>query len=204
MPTSPPPLIVMGVSGSGKSTIGIALARSFGIPFVDGDDLHPAHNRDKMAAGQPLNDEDRAPWLEIIAERVRDDLAAGTPIVVACSALKRRYRDQLVRLTPSTVLIHLVGDRALIAARQAGRNHEYMPNSLLDSQFAALEPLEEGERAFEVSLDQTPEQILAEIHTRLAALTGETVPASETAPTPASASAPAAVSETVPETEESA
>ncbi|WP_220700609.1 gluconokinase [Mycetocola lacteus] len=177
MPTSPPPLIVMGVSGSGKSTIGIALAESLGLPFVDGDDLHPVHNKEKMAAGQPLNDEDRAPWLEIIAERIRDDLASGTPIVVACSALKRRYRDQLVRLAPSTVLIHLVGDRALIAARQAGRNHEYMPNSLLDSQFAALEPLEADEHAFEVSLDQTPEQILAEIHTRLSALTGDPISA---------------------------
>ncbi|RLP75678.1 gluconokinase [Mycetocola tolaasinivorans] len=160
----------MGVSGSGKSTIGIALAESLGLTFIDGDDLHTPAAKAKMGAGQPLNDEDRAPWLEIIARRIADELAAGHPIVVACSALKRRYRDLLVSHAPSTVLIHLAGDRALISERQAGRNHEYMPNSLLDSQFAALEPLEADERAFAVSLAQTPDAIIADIRTRLDAL----------------------------------
>lgn len=155
-----PPLIIMGVSGSGKSTIGALLASSLGLEFIDGDDLHPRANKDKMAAGHPLNDEDRAPWLEIIAERIGAELAEGHPVVVACSALKRRYRSQLNAYAPSTVFVHLTGQRGLIAERQKHRDHEYMPNSLLDSQFATLEPLEEGERGIAVDLSQTPDEIV--------------------------------------------
>ncbi|MFP7761108.1 gluconokinase [Marisediminicola sp. LYQ134] len=167
MPTSIPPLIVMGVSGSGKSTIGQALADHFDVEFIDGDDLHPRANKAKMAAGHALNDEDRAPWLEIIADRVGAELADGKPIVVACSALKKRYRGVLNSHAPSTVFVHLVGGRDLIADRQSRRNHEYMPVTLLDSQFDTLEPLVEGERGIAVDIAQGPESIVAEVAQRL-------------------------------------
>jgi len=162
-----PPLIVMGVSGSGKSTIGSLLASTLGLEFIDGDDLHPRANKEKMAAGHPLNDEDRAPWLEIIAERIGAELAEGRPIVVACSALKRRYRTQLVAYAPETVFVHLTGERDVVSERQSHRNHEYMPNSLLDSQYATLEPLEEDERGIAVDLSQTPDDMVRFITNRL-------------------------------------
>ncbi|GAB3607376.1 gluconokinase [Conyzicola nivalis] len=168
MPASYPPMIVMGVSGSGKSTIGLALANALGLDFIDGDDLHPRANKEKMAAGHPLNDEDRAPWLEIIAERIGAELAEGNAVVVACSALKRRYRTQLVSYAPSTVFVHLSGQRGIIAERQSHRNHEYMPNSLLDSQFATLEPLEADERAIVVDLAQTPDEMVRFVKEKLA------------------------------------
>jgi gluconokinase len=171
MPASYPPMIVMGVSGSGKSTIGQALATALGLDFIDGDDLHPRANKEKMAAGHPLDDEDRAPWLEIIAERIGAELAEGNPVVVACSALKRRYRTQLVSYAPSTVFIHLSGQRDIIAERQAHRNHEYMPNSLLDSQFATLEPLEADERSIVVDLAQTPADMVRFVKDKLADFT---------------------------------
>jgi gluconokinase len=168
MPASYPPMIVMGVSGSGKSTIGQALANALGLDFIDGDDLHPRANKEKMAAGHPLDDEDRAPWLEIIAERIGAELAEDNPIVVACSALKRRYRTQLISYAPSTVFIHLSGQRDIVAERQAHRNHEYMPNSLLDSQFATLEPLEADERSIVVDLAQTPDDMVRFVKDKLA------------------------------------
>lgn len=164
------PIIVMGVSGSGKSTIGAALAAAFGVEFIDGDDLHPSANKAKMAAGKPLDDEDRAPWLEIIALRIGAELAEGRPIVVACSALRRRYRDQLVAYAPSTVFVHLVGDPDLIADRQLGRTHEYMPVSLLASQFDALEPLEEDERGIRVDVRRDPAEIVADVRDALGVL----------------------------------
>ena len=162
-----PPLIVMGVSGSGKSTIGRALADALDLEFVDGDDLHPRANKEKMAAGHPLDDQDRAPWLEIIAERIGAELADGKPIVVACSALKRRYRDQLISHAPSVVFVHLEGRRDIVAERQSHRDHEYMPNSLLDSQYATLEPLEPDERAIVVDLAQTPDDMVRFVKKRL-------------------------------------
>jgi gluconokinase len=171
MTSSYPPMIVMGVSGSGKSTIGQALATALGLDFIDGDDLHPRANKEKMAAGHPLNDEDRAPWLEIIAERIGSELADGNPIVVACSALKRRYRTQLTSHAPGTVFVHLSGQRGIVAERQSHRNHEYMPNSLLDSQYATLEPLESDERAIVVDLAQTPDEMVRFITTKLTDLT---------------------------------
>jgi gluconokinase len=168
MSVSYPPMIVMGVSGSGKSTIGQALATELGLDFIDGDDLHPRANKEKMAAGHPLDDEDRAPWLEIIAERIGAELAEGNPIVVACSALKRRYRTQLIAYAPSVVFVHLSGQRDIVAERQAHRDHEYMPNSLLDSQFATLEPLESDERAIVVDLAQTPDEMVRFVKNALA------------------------------------
>jgi gluconokinase len=131
-------VIVMGVSGSGKSTTGAALARTLGWPFVEGDDLHPPANVAKMAAGNPLTDEDRWPWLDRIVDELRALSKTSPDIVVACSALKQCYRD---RLAPAgdVRFVHLHGDRETIAARLATRHHRYMPATLLDSQFATLE-----------------------------------------------------------------
>ena len=131
-------VIVMGVSGSGKSTTGGALARTLGWPFVEGDDLHPPANVAKMAAGIPLTDDDRWPWLDRIVEELRALSKTRPDIVVACSALKQGYRD---RLAPAgdVRFVHLHGDRETIAARLAMRHHRYMPATLLDSQFATLE-----------------------------------------------------------------
>ena len=132
-------VVVMGVSGSGKSTTGAALARKLGWPFVEGDDLHPPENVAKMAAGIPLADEDRWPWLDRIVAELRARSKQSSDIVLACSALKQRYRD---RLAPAgnVRFVHLHGDRETIAARLAVRQHRYMPATLLDSQFATLEP----------------------------------------------------------------
>ena len=132
-------VVVMGVSGSGKSTTGTALARTLGWPFVEGDDLHPPENVTKMAAGIPLTDDDRWPWLDRIVDELRALSKTSPDIVVACSALKRCYRD---RLAPAgdVRFVHLHGDRDTIATRLAMRHHRYMPATLLDSQFATLEP----------------------------------------------------------------
>ena len=132
-------VVVMGVSGSGKSTTGAALARDLGWPFIEGDDLHPPENVAKMAAGVPLTDDDRWPWLDRIVAELRARSRQSADIVLACSALKQSYRD---RLAPAgdVRFVHLHGDRETIAARLAVRHHRYMPASLLDSQFATLEP----------------------------------------------------------------
>jgi gluconokinase len=129
------PVVVMGVSGSGKTTVGAALAHALGLRFVDGDALHPAANVAKMAAGIPLDDADRAPWLDAIGAV----LAAG-PVVVACSALKRIYRDRLRAAAPSLQLVFLDGSPELLASRMSHRPGHFMPTSLLDSQLATLEP----------------------------------------------------------------
>jgi gluconokinase len=135
-------VVVMGVSGSGKSTVGAALAQRLRVAFVDADTLHPAANIAKMAAGQPLNDEDRHPWLE----RVGDWLAShGEGGVASCSALKRKYRDQLRRHQPATQFMHLSGSPELIQQRLAARTDHFMPAALLRSQFDALEPLGDDE-----------------------------------------------------------
>jgi gluconokinase len=127
----------MGVSGCGKSSVGAALAARLGIPYFDGDDLHPPANVAKMRAGIPLTDEDRWPWLDRVAEVLRDQ----SPVIVGCSALKRAYRDRIRDGAGGTVaFVHLAGDRDLIAARMGRRTGHYMPTSLLDSQFATLEP----------------------------------------------------------------
>lgn len=132
-------VVVMGVSGSGKSTVGQALARSLGWPFLDADDFHPPANVAKMAAGTPLDDDDRWPWLDRIADELRAILARGGHAILACSALKQAYRDRLAR-AGDVRFVHLAGDRDTIAARLAARKHRYMPVTLLDSQFATLEP----------------------------------------------------------------
>jgi gluconokinase len=133
----------MGVSGSGKTTVGVALAARLGLRFVDADELHPAANVEKMAAGIPLTDEDRWPWLDAVGAV----LATGD-VVVACSALRRVYRDRLRDAAPGLILVYLHGDRELLAERMGHRPGHFMPASLLDSQLATLEPPADDEHAF--------------------------------------------------------
>ncbi len=147
--------VVMGVSGCGKSSIGAGFAAAIGARFVDGDDLHPPANIAKMSRGQPLNDDDRAPWLD----RVGRELAQGNT-VVACSALKRKYRDQ-IRAQASTVFLFLRGSRETLLARMAARPGHFMPPSLLDSQLATLEPPTADEAHLVQDIDATPAQIIA-------------------------------------------
>ncbi|WP_244632019.1 MULTISPECIES: gluconokinase [unclassified Microbacterium] len=139
-------IVVMGPSGSGKSTVGSALAEAVGARFVDGDDLHPLTNVDKMAAGIPLDDDDRMPWLRTVGVTLRsEDL-----IVVACSALRRRYRDAIRAEAPDVFFAELVVDRATLAQRLDAREAHFMPASLLDSQLETLESLQPGETGVQV------------------------------------------------------
>jgi gluconokinase len=148
-------IVVMGVSGSGKSTIAALLASTLNLKFIDADSLHPQSNRNKMAAGIPLRDADRAPWLDAVATV----LAAGG-VVVACSALRRRYRDRLRLAAPDLQLLYLQGDAALLAERVAARHHEFMPAGLLDSQLEALEPPAAFERAIVADIGAAPADIV--------------------------------------------
>ncbi len=152
------PVVVMGVSGSGKSTVGAALADALGIPFEDGDALHPAANVAKMAAGIPLDDANRAPWLDAIVE-----LLARGPVVVACSALRRAYRDRLRAAAPELALVLLDGDRELLAERMAARPGHFMPASLLDSQLATLERPAPDEHALIVDVAAPVDEIVASL-----------------------------------------
>jgi gluconokinase len=162
-----PPLVVMGVTSSGKSTVGMAVAEALHIPFVDGDDLHPASNKAKMAAGIPLDDTDRLPWLRVIGEYLAAEIEAGQPTVVACSALKRSYRDLLRHLVPSLVFVHLTGTAEVIRGRMLARTHEFMPTALLNSQLATLEPIESDERAILVDITASPAELVREVQRRL-------------------------------------
>lgn len=150
----------MGVSGSGKSTIGRMLAESFDADFVDADDLHPAANKSKMAAGTPLDDRDREPWLEVVGRTIAASTASGRRVVVACSALKRNYRDMLRQFAPDLFFLHLSGDPSVISARVGARQHEFMAPTLLASQLAALEPLESSEAGGVVSLEHPPAEMV--------------------------------------------
>jgi gluconokinase len=149
-----PCIVVLGVSGTGKTTVARLLAERLGHPFTDADDLHPPGNIAKMAAGVPLDDADRRPWLEAVGRRLHERDAAGTGCVVACSALKRRYRDTLRAACPGVLFLHLTAGHDLLAQRLARRTGHFMPTLLLDSQLAALEPLEPDERG--ASLDAGP------------------------------------------------
>lgn len=159
LPHPTPVLIVMGASGSGKSTLAGGLAKSLDWDFLEGDDVHPEANVAKMAAGTPLTDEDRWPWLREIRRWIDEHQAAGTPGVLTCSSLKRSYRDILA--ADGVVFIHPSGDGDVIATRMAGRVGHYMPTSLLASQLATLEPLQSDENGFSVDLALSPEEQLA-------------------------------------------
>jgi gluconokinase len=161
--------VMMGVSGSGKTLIGSMLARELGIEFLEGDDLHPADNVQRMAAGVPLTDDDRRGWLIAIATRLRDAKRAGVGLVVSCSALKRSYRDLLRSVGDVDArFVYLAGSRALIAERLAQRRGHFMPPSLLDSQLAILQEPSPDERAWVSDIRETPQAIVAALLTRAA------------------------------------
>jgi carbohydrate kinase (thermoresistant glucokinase family) len=163
-PLAPPLVIVlMGVSGCGKSTVGAELSRRLGWPFRDADSFHPPANIAKMSRGTPLGDADRAPWLDAIARWIDDRLAHGAPGIVSCSALKRAYRERIVDARPRVALVHLEGEIALIAGRLAKRTGHFMPPALLASQFEALEAPQPEERPVVVSIVETPARIAARI-----------------------------------------
>jgi len=154
---TPVVVIVMGVSGCGKTTVGRLLARKLGVPFYDADDFHPVSNREKMKNGIPLTDEDRWPWLRILADTLGNAEQADGGAVLACSALKARYRDVLRNGTQSPIrFIYLKGNRDLIFERMKARTNHFMPPALLDSQLAALE---EPDEAVVVDIADTPENI---------------------------------------------
>jgi gluconokinase len=168
-PRLPRALIVMGVSGSGKSTIAAALADQLGWTFEDGDRFHPASNVAKMSAGHPLTDEDRGPWLGAIADEIDRVAAAGGRVVIACSALKRAYRDILVHGRDDVRIVYLDGSHDLIASRMAARKNHFMPPGLLDSQFATLEVPGPDENPLSVGIDAPVEAIVGDIVAKLAA-----------------------------------
>ncbi len=154
----------MGVSGSGKSTVGAALAQRLRVPFADADDFHPEANVAKMSAGHALNDEDRYPWLDAIGDWLAEHCGAGG--VMSCSALKRKYRDQLRKHCPQVRFLHLSGSPQVIARRQASRPGHFMPASLLASQFDTLEPLEADEHGVVVDVDQDIDAVVENYLTR--------------------------------------
>ncbi|MFI7101230.1 gluconokinase [Streptomyces sp. NPDC050161] len=166
--STPHVIVVMGVAGTGKTTIGPLVAAELGVTYAEGDDFHPPANIAKMSAGTPLDDTDRGPWLDAIGAWAHEQ--AGQGGVVSCSALKRRYRDRLRAAAPGVVFLHLTGDRALIEARMTERQGHFMPTALLDSQFATLEPLGSDERGVGVDVGGTPEEIAARAAEALHAL----------------------------------
>ena len=156
--------VVMGVSGSGKTTIGSRFAHALGVDYLEGDELHPANNVHKMAAGIPLTDADREPWLRLIAGRLRDAKDANVGLVVASSALKREYRDLLRTAGDANVrFIFLRGAKPLIADRLAARHGHFMPPALLDSQFAALQEPSPDEHAWVYDVGMAPERIVTDL-----------------------------------------
>jgi carbohydrate kinase (thermoresistant glucokinase family) len=180
---SPPPrpqvpatvLVMMGVSGTGKTTVGEAIAKRLGWNFQEGDDFHPQANIDKMKKGEPLDDADRAPWLARVEAWISDELAAGRSGVITCSALKRAYRRTIVAGRDDVILVFLRGEHALIAQRVAHRRGHFMPPSLLDSQLATLETPDPSEQPIVVDIDQPlskqVDDIVEALHRRRGATT---------------------------------
>lgn len=164
MTTSRPRVVVCGVSGSGKSTVGELLAERLDLPFCDGDDLHPDANRRKMRAGIPLDDADRRPWLAEVGRWLAEHEDGG---VVACSALKRSYRDLIRSTCPDAWFAQLVGDVHVITERQRNRKQHFMPPSLMPSQFAAFEELEEDEPGAAVDVGPAPTELVDDLVRRL-------------------------------------
>jgi gluconokinase len=160
-------VVVMGVSGCGKSTVGRALAQRLGATFLDADDFHPPHNVERMRAGIALTDAEREPWLDALADRLSAADAAGEAVVLACSALKRSYRDALRRGAPHLTLVHLTGSPALLAERIGSRTDHYMPPSLLHSQLATLQTPGADERAITLDVAVATDELVATIRRHL-------------------------------------
>jgi len=160
-----PVLVLMGVSGCGKSTVAKVLAERLGWDLAEGDDMHPEANRAKMAAGHPLDDEDRWPWLARVADWITQHTSTGLPGLVTCSALKRAYRDVL--RDEHVVFVYLAGTREQISRRVADRHDHFMPGSLLESQFADLEPPDPDEQSLTVGILGTSDDVAGQIITRL-------------------------------------
>ncbi|WP_240646053.1 gluconokinase [Georgenia sp. SYP-B2076] len=156
-------VVVMGISGGGKTTLAMMLAGKLGYVFAEGDEFHSQANRDKMHAGTPLDDDDRAPWLQSIQDWMTTEARVGHSTVVTCSALKKRYRDVLRGAEGTTIFVHMAPPVELTAERLNARKGHYMPASLLDSQVATLEELEDDEAGFKVVSAGTPTEILAEV-----------------------------------------
>jgi gluconokinase len=157
----------MGVAGCGKTRVGLLLAKALHASFIEGDDFHPAANVERMAAGIALTDADRSDWLRALAARLELGCAQGERMVLACSALKRIYREQLGQGDPHLLFVHLDGSRALLEQRLAQRKGHFMPPALLDSQLQDLEPPGTDELAFTCDIDMPPEEICAQIQRHL-------------------------------------
>lgn len=166
----PPLVVVMGVSGSGKTTIGTLVAHELGVEFIDGDSLHPLENVQKMAAGTPLDDADRWPWLEIVGRTLHEHGERREGLVVACSALKRVYRERIRSQAPSALFLHLDGTLEVLTRRIEGRSGHFMPAALLESQIETLEPLAQEEGGYVLNIDQPVADMVDDAVTRLRAL----------------------------------
>jgi gluconokinase len=158
--------VVMGITGSGKSTVGAILAHRLGVDFIEGDDYHPVENVRRMASGIPLTDDDRAGWLRALASRIREASEAGTGIVLTSSALKRSYREVLRAAAPELQFVFLKGSRALILERLAGRRGHFMPTSLLESQLATLEEPAADEHAWTYDIQAPAQEIVDDLVAR--------------------------------------
>jgi len=156
-------IIVMGVAGSGKSTIGKNLADFLAIDFLEGDDFHPTENVSLMSAGIPLNDEDRAPWLATLNQTISERITQGKGFVLACSALKKTYRQQLINNLDNLNFVYLKGSRAEIQSRMAARENHFMALSLIDSQFDTLEEPDQTENLITVSINNSVHQLVDQI-----------------------------------------
>lgn len=161
-PSGSPLIVVMGVSGTGKTTIGSLLATRLGAEFVDADSLHPVANIEKMAGGNPLTDEDRWPWLSLVGRRLRDAGAGEERLVMACSALKKAYRDAILTEAPGTFFVHLSGTEETLSRRLEGRSDHFMPPALLRSQLETLENLAADEPGATVDVSGAVDHILDE------------------------------------------
>jgi gluconokinase len=159
-------IVIFGVSGAGKTTVGKLLARELGWRFIEADDFHPAANIEKMRNGHPLTDEDRWPWLERLRQQIQRSLAAGENVVLTCSALKRAYRDRL-RVSDEVKFVFLRGDYALVEKQLRSRHGHFMNAALLQSQFDVLEEPQSHENVLTIELGRTPQEIVEEIKTNL-------------------------------------
>jgi carbohydrate kinase (thermoresistant glucokinase family) len=165
----PKQIVIMGVSGSGKSSIGILLAREAGMQFIDGDDIHPQANKEKMASGVPLNDEDRWPWLDLVGLSLQ--MPGGA--IVACSALKVAYRDRIRALAPDVAFVHLTGSFDLLNERLGGRKDHFMPATLLQSQLDTLQQLEPQERGVVAEVGGSELEILLDVTSKLQSISNK-------------------------------